>query len=265
MIRYISLTLTVLACVILGGANQVRGQNVLVDLTEDGTLWIVEEFVGGKNRPSTSINITTEDGVIKLQPNLTSLNGEEKELVFNPSGIQRIEVCNVNRLYVYAFPQPLNADLAISGAFEVEIIGAKIADLLCPGTGPGGIAGDVTIASGLGGSQAVIEDIDLFGDLSISTGHATDVIQFAVDAVSRSDGRDGPVEIHGDLTINTGQDWDALEFGPGVSEEWFQTSWRGTHVLGDVSIQMKQGSDYIFGEQQYLTVEGSTSISLGQQ
>jgi len=238
MIRYASLQVAVLAALILIGTQETQAQNVLIDLTEDGTLTLVEEFAGGKNPPVTAVEIVTANDVVSLR-----INGEPGTLDFDPADIHAIDVTNVDWVSVFAFPQPLIADLTVHGASIVEI--ASIA-------GVGGICGNTTISSGLGSGVVSISDVQLFGDLSVSTGQALDVVQFGRPYVFLNSW--GPVAVHGNLSVNTGQDGDEL---------WLSDA---LYVGGDVEIQLGQGHDRFIGDQLLETdPDSNVSISLGQQ
>jgi hypothetical protein len=261
MIRYLSLHATCVTCLLLFCAQETLAQdNILVDLAEDGTLTIAEEFVAGKTSPYTSvlietINYETSEPVVSLTPVRCTLNGQNAPLEFDPADIQAIEVTNVNQLMVYSFFHFLVADLAVFGADNVEITGF--------GYGYGGIVGNTTIVGGLGTNYLTIYNVDLYGDLTVSTGQGSDFVE-----LSREFGNPyrypiymppfwrgwGPVSIMGNLSVNTGQGSDELSF-------------RGElEVEGDVEIQMGQGFDWLFYEENLITnPDSNVSISLGQQ
>jgi len=250
MIRLFSISLTVLTCLIFVGAKRTFAQNVLVDLGEDGTLTIVEEFVGGKNPPFTTVyidprfDIETETVVVSLSTlSSTSFNGHTGTLDFAADDVHAIEVTNVDRVVVSLIPISLYADLTIQGAEIVAIEGFL---------GFSGIVGNTTISSGWGHGVVSITDIQLFGNLSISTGHASDSVQFGRPYFPTDQW--GDVFVHGDLSINTGHDNDEL---------WNSAD---LYVGGDVDIQLGQGRDLLLGEERLITEPDSdVTISLGQQ
>ena len=250
MIRSFSISLTVLTCLIFVGAKETFAQNILVDLAEDGTLTIVEEFVGGKNPPITTVyieprfDIETETEVVSLSTlNNSTFNGDIGDLEFIADDVHAIEVTNVDWVVVSLIPQSLYADLTIQGADIVAIEGFL---------GFSGIVGNTTISSGLGYGVVSISDIQLFGNLRISTGHATDLVQFGRPYFLTDQW--GDVFVHGDLSINTGHDDDEL---------WISDD---LYVGGDVDIQLGQGADRLLGEERLITEpDSNVTISLGQQ
>jgi hypothetical protein len=226
-VKHIFLSTLMAFCGILFATDSTfAGNNVAVELSEEGVLTIVgEQLLQGQPLSHPSVFVTVENGWVTVEGAFdATLNEQDADLPFSESEVTAISASDLSTFRLEIF-EHLCADVSVDAQrifmtapfFENDLSNA-------------GVIGNTRINSGRASVTIYLYGIGFVGDVDITTGLGPEIIQIGRSPI----GYVAPVTIQGNLFMDTAQDTGIVEFS-------------FADVFGDVWCDLGQGDDSFAG------------------